>query len=154
MFVGVADDETDAGQRRNLFGRALRIATRHHDSRPRILSPDAPDGGARILIRACGHGASVHHDDGSLRWSRGACHPALLELAFESGAVSLSGATAEILYIVSRHDSIVTQTRSSQPDQAEAAVLRLWKHSRQKTGRPCVGRKGTVVCFPHPEQVA
>jgi hypothetical protein len=39
-------------------------------------------------------------------------------------------------------------------DQAEAAVLRDWKHSRQKTGRPCVGRKGTVVCFPHPEQVA
>ena len=39
-------------------------------------------------------------------------------------------------------------------DQAVAAVLRDWKHSRQKTGRPCVGRKGTVVCFPHPEQVA
>ena len=37
---------------------------------------------------------------------------------------------------------------------AVAAVLRDWKHSRQKTGRPCVGRKGTVVCFPHPEQVA
>src|SRR6202453_5096634 len=28
-----------------------------------------------------------------------------------------------------------------------------WKHSRQKTGRPCVGRKGTVVSFPHCEQV-
>src|ERR1700732_3306425 len=30
---------------------------------------------------------------------------------------------------------------------------RCWKHSRQKTGRPCVGRKGTVVSFPHCEQV-
>src|SRR6204780_1792115 len=30
---------------------------------------------------------------------------------------------------------------------------RCWKHSRQKTGRPCVGRKGTVVSFPHWEQV-
>src|SRR6266700_404728 len=29
---------------------------------------------------------------------------------------------------------------------------RCWKHSRQKTGRPCVGRKGTVVSFPHCEQ--
>jgi len=31
-------------------------------------------------------------------------------------------------------------------------ALRCWKHSRQKTGRPCVGRKGTVVSFPHCEQ--
>ena len=30
---------------------------------------------------------------------------------------------------------------------------RCWKHSRQNTGRPCVGRKGTVVSFPHCEQV-
>src|ERR1700752_5179353 len=25
---------------------------------------------------------------------------------------------------------------------------RCWKHSRQKTGRPCVGRNGTVGSFP------
>src|SRR6476661_7712229 len=31
------------------------------------------------------------------------------------------------------------------------ANLRDWKHSRQKTGRPCVGRNGTVVSFPHAE---
>src|SRR3984893_6883986 len=30
---------------------------------------------------------------------------------------------------------------------------RCWKHSRQKTGRPWVGRKGTVVSLPHWEQV-
>jgi hypothetical protein len=30
---------------------------------------------------------------------------------------------------------------------------RCWKHSRQKTGRPCVGRKGTVVSLPHWEQL-
>src|SRR3954467_7374616 len=28
-----------------------------------------------------------------------------------------------------------------------------WKHSRQNTGRPCVGRNGTVVSFPHAEQL-
>jgi len=32
-------------------------------------------------------------------------------------------------------------------------VRRCWKHSRQNTGRPCVGRKGTVVSLPHCEQV-
>src|ERR1700732_3702460 len=30
---------------------------------------------------------------------------------------------------------------------------RCWKHSRQKTGRPWVGRKGTVVSLPHCEQL-
>src|SRR5215467_522343 len=30
---------------------------------------------------------------------------------------------------------------------------RCWKHSLQKTGRPCVGRNGTVVSFPHCEQL-
>src|SRR5882757_2901225 len=30
---------------------------------------------------------------------------------------------------------------------------RCWKHSRQKTGRPCVGRNGTVVSLPHWEQL-
>jgi hypothetical protein len=39
--------------------------------------------------------------------------------------------------------------------QAVAAVaLRCWKHSRQNTGRPCVGLNGTVVSFWHPEQMA
>ena len=33
------------------------------------------------------------------------------------------------------------------------ANFRDWKHSRQKTGRPCVGRNGTVVSFPHAEQL-
>ncbi len=33
------------------------------------------------------------------------------------------------------------------------ANLRCWKHSRQNTGRPCVGRNGTVVSLPHAEQL-
>src|SRR5208337_5117668 len=38
--------------------------------------------------------------------------------------------------------------------QALAAVARrCWKHSRQKTGRPWVGLKGTVVSLPQPEQL-
>jgi len=35
---------------------------------------------------------------------------------------------------------------------AAPIARRCWKHSLQKTGRPCVGRKGTVVSFPHCEQ--
>src|ERR1700704_5264695 len=33
------------------------------------------------------------------------------------------------------------------------ANFRDWKHALQKTGRPCVGRKGTVVSLPQAEQV-
>src|SRR4029079_14811324 len=41
------------------------------------------------------------------------------------------------------------------PYRAPAAdVFLAWKHSRQKTGRPCVGRNGTVVSLPHWEQLA
>jgi hypothetical protein len=39
------------------------------------------------------------------------------------------------------------------PLYAAPIALRCWKHSRQNTGRPCVGRKGTVVSFPHCEQL-
>ena len=38
--------------------------------------------------------------------------------------------------------------------RAPAAVVFLaWKHSRQNTGRPCVGLNGTVVSLPHCEQL-
>src|SRR5215831_18401791 len=33
------------------------------------------------------------------------------------------------------------------------ANFRDWKHSLQKTGRPCVGLNGTVVSFPHAEHM-
>src|SRR5216683_6917856 len=33
------------------------------------------------------------------------------------------------------------------------ANFRDWKHSLQKTGRPCVGLKGTVVSLPQAEHV-
>src|SRR5438034_5663236 len=36
---------------------------------------------------------------------------------------------------------------------AAPMARRRWKHSLQKTGRPWVGRKGTVVSFPHCEQL-
>jgi hypothetical protein len=49
---------------------------------------------------------------------------------------------------------LLRSAASKSCDYAEAAGLRCWKHSRQNTGRPCVGRKGTVVSLPQPEQMA
>src|ERR1039458_7130953 len=50
--------------------------------------------------------------------------------------------------------NIGRQQQCSQPSRyaGEPMDRRCWKHSRQNTGRPCVGRKGTVVSFPHCEQ--
>src|SRR5690349_12122720 len=39
------------------------------------------------------------------------------------------------------------------PPAMAADALRLRKHSRQYTGRPCVGLKGTVVSRPHCEHM-
>src|SRR5262245_14978531 len=43
--------------------------------------------------------------------------------------------------------------RVKMQNYAAPMARRCWKHSRQKTGRPCVGRKGTVVSLPHCEQL-
>src|SRR5215470_11524963 len=46
------------------------------------------------------------------------------------------------------------QFRQAQAPPAMAAdAFRVRKHSRQYTGRPCVGLNGTVVSRPHCEQV-
>jgi hypothetical protein len=110
MFVRIADDQADAGQCGNLFGGALRVASCHYDLSVGILTADAADSGARILIGTCGNGAGVHHNYGSLSGSGGASHSALFELTFEGGTVRLGGAAAKIFYIVSGHDPMVTQT--------------------------------------------
>jgi hypothetical protein len=47
-----------------------------------------------------------------------------------------------------------SEGRTDPESQAVAACCRFcWKHSRQKTGLPCVGLNGTVVSLPHCEQV-
>ena len=46
-----------------------------------------------------------------------------------------------------------TRSVDSAGQAVAALVRRCWKHSRQKTGRPCVGLKGTVVSLPHSEQL-
>src|SRR5215469_9141430 len=53
-----------------------------------------------------------------------------------------------------KDDAEKTSGRALLRDRYAAPIARrCWKHSRQNTGRPCVGRKGTVVSFPHCEQL-
>src|SRR5580658_5084961 len=103
MLVRVADDETNAGQRGDFFWRALRVAAGDHNAGLRILSTHSSDSGPRILVCVRSHGTGIQYNHSGLRRRRGACHPTPLELAFERGAVSLSGAAAKVLYKISGH---------------------------------------------------
>jgi len=174
VFVGVADDGADAGERGNFFGSALGVASGDDNFCGRILAAYAADGGAGILIGGSGDGASVEQDEVGVGGG-GAGQAASFELAFEGGAVGLSGAASEICDVKGGHGIMVAQAaelcgHTSIPSaggnlachhrgeddasQAVATFLFWVKHSRQRIGRPWVGRKGTVVSLPHWEQVA
>jgi len=62
------------------------------------------------------------------------------------------GARTQYCLLVNRVEDLGA-TRELYDHAVAAVVRRCWKHSRQKTGRPCVGLNGTVVSFPQPEQV-
>ena len=96
-----------------------------------------------------------------------------VELVLEGSAVGLGGTASEVLDVVGEHRIMVSQvsgfprthfddrlgaddapSSEMRSGQAVATFLFCVKHSRQKIGRPWVGRKGTVVSLPHCEQVA
>src|SRR6266700_507541 len=73
--------------------------------------------------------------------------------AGEFGAASLPGhTTPHTARGTARNVNSEAERRVFPEVQAPAATpetLRPWKHCRQNTGRPWVGRKGTVVSRPH-----
>src|SRR5215469_11390585 len=121
MLVRVANDLGNAGQTRQLVGRALRVTAGHDDSRLWVFTMDAPDGGTGVLIGGRGHCAGVEDDNFGLVGRGGAFHAALLELPFNGGAVGLGGAAAKILYVVTCHRTIVAALQG-----AVAAVSHRW----------------------------
>src|SRR5689334_9536196 len=66
------------------------------------------------------------------------------------GARDGEGRTAPPARLMSM--SLTERTGEAQTPPAPAN-FRDWKHSLQKTGRPCVGLNGTVVSLPQAEQV-
>ena len=110
MLVRVADDDADPGQGREFFGGTLGIAPRHNDAGFRILALDPANGGAGILIGCGSHSARVQNHDRSLRGRGCAGKPALLELAFEGGAIRLRGAATEVFYVKSGHVTMLAQS--------------------------------------------
>ena len=104
MFVRISDDEVHAWQGCDLIGGSLGVTSGHYDSGVGILAANSADGGAGILVCARCYRARIQHYNRSLRGAGGASQALLFELAFESGAIGLRGATAKILYKKSGHN--------------------------------------------------
>src|SRR5579862_2873021 len=121
VLVGVADHLRDAGKSREFLGGALGVATGNHDAGLWILAMDAADGGARILIGGCRHGAGIQDDHFGLIERRGAFQAALFELALDGGAVGLGRAAAKILYVVTCHRTIVAALSRQSSGEKQAS---------------------------------
>jgi len=108
VFVGVANDATDAGQGGDFRGSTLSVTSGDDDFSQRILALHAADGGAGILIGGMRNRAGVQ--DYEVGVGRGGAGQAAgFELAFERGAVGLGGAASEIFDVVSAHGIMVAQ---------------------------------------------
>ncbi len=70
---------------------------------------DAANGSACILIGRRGDGAGVENDDLSGGGCVRACQSLLVELALDGGAVGLSGAASEVLYVEAWHRNMLAQ---------------------------------------------
>lgn len=93
----VADDVGYAGKSGKLFGGALGVATGDNEASCGVLRVKLADGVASLGIGSGGYGTRVENDEGSGErvGSRGATE--VEKLAFEGGAIGLSGAATELL---------------------------------------------------------
>jgi hypothetical protein len=102
-FVGVADDPGDAGECGELFGGALGVAAGDNDASGGICGVEFSNGAAGLGVRGGGYCASVDDDYvGAGGFGRGS-EASFEELAFEGGAIGLSGAAAELFDVKGVH---------------------------------------------------
>jgi CheY-like chemotaxis protein len=94
-------------------------------------------GGTRILIRGRSYCAGIEDDNFRIGRLRSTFQPTLLELAFESGTVCLSRPATKILYVESRHSTIVATFEG----MMSAAVRRL----RLPLPRRCAARSKNLT---------
>ena len=99
----VPDDEVHTGQSPDFLGSTLGVTACNDNPAVRILTPNSADGRSGIVIGSGSDGASIQDYNRGVCRGDGAREPAVLELPFKSGAVSLSGTTAEVFYEESGH---------------------------------------------------
>ncbi len=103
--MGIADDKRDAREGSEFFRGALSITAGDEDFGNGVLGVDFSDGVAGLRVGGGSDGAGVDDDEfGVVRRSRD-CAAAIEELAFDSGAIGLGGATSELFDVKGGHCS-------------------------------------------------
>ena len=97
----------NAGQCRDLIGRALGIAAGHNDFAVGVLPPDAANGRAGVLFGGGSDCAGVQDHDVGVGRGLGSVQALRPKLLLYSSAVGLSGPTAEIFYVKAGHAPIL-----------------------------------------------
>lgn len=133
VFVGVADHAGDAGQGGDFRGGALGVASGDDDFSQRVLALNPADGGAGILIGGMCDGAGVQDDEVGLGgWRVG--EAAAFELAFEGGAIGLSGAASKVFDVEGGHGTMVAHIGGFAV--SEAVFGRAEESGRERVLRP------------------
>jgi len=109
MFVRIAYDPGHTGERRQLFGRALRVATSYEDFAIRIDALQSAYRCPRVFICGRCNCASIQHYNFSVASCFGAIESAREKLALQRSPVRLGSATAKIFYVEARHAPILNE---------------------------------------------
>ena len=103
----VSDYLRDAGDGGQFFRGALGVTAGYYNFCPGVFAVDTADGGAGVLVGRGGYGTGVEDDDLGVTCSIRALEALIFKLAFDGGAVRLSCAAPKILYVKTRHHTIV-----------------------------------------------
>ena len=96
-LVRIADHQRHAGERGNLLGRPLRVASCHQDARQRMLAMDTPHRLPDFVVGRCGNRAGIEHDQFGFAGPGGGRESFRREAGFNRGSVGLRGAASEVL---------------------------------------------------------
>lgn len=111
-FVRVANDVGDAGEGGEFFGSALGVTARDDDAGGGVVGMQFANGFTRLGIRGGSDGAGIEDDNVGSVGGIGERAAPLEELALNGGAVSLSGAAAELFDVEGGHGKQFTVYRS------------------------------------------
>jgi hypothetical protein len=102
-FMTVADYRVDAGQRRDLLGRPLSVATGDKDARGGVFAVHSAHEGTGGAIRLRGHTAGVGDDHIGPAGAQSRGQPAMAQLGAYDFAIRPAGSTSEVLNVVFCH---------------------------------------------------
>jgi hypothetical protein len=124
VLVRIADDETDALEPGDFFGRTLRITSGDDNASCWIATFYAANRSSRILVGGGGDGAGVEHDHFGVVRRNAARKAAFQQLALNRRAVCLRRTAPEVLDKETAH-GVIIRSNGRLPSCAGSRILRL-----------------------------